>query len=74
MEWPCVSNTRESGEKTEMEGLQPLKTQCIRGYVDGKFFLLGKRDDTDHLSESLLGRINQQKPAGFLMKKESMMC
>ena len=65
MDWPCVNNTRESGEKTETEGLQPLKTQCIHGYVDGKFFLRGKRDDTDHLSESLLGRINQQKPADF---------
>ena len=65
MEWPCVNSTRENGEKTKMERLQPLKTQCIHGYVDGKSFLLGKRDDTDHLSESLLGRINQQKPVGF---------
>lgn len=62
MEWPYVNSTRENGEKTEMQRLQPLKTQCIHEPVDGKCFLLGKRDGMGHLNESLLGRLNQQTP------------
>lgn len=39
MEWPYVNSTRENGERTEMQSLQPLKTQCIHEPVDGKCFL-----------------------------------
>ena len=65
MQWPYVNYTRESGEKTEMQRRQPLKTQCIHEHVDGKVLPTWKRDGMGHLDESLLGRINQQKPAGF---------
>ena len=36
--------------------------QCIHEHVDGKCFLLGKRDGMGYLNESLLDRFNQQTP------------